>query len=157
MPGIDVRDELEEILLYPQVIGSRRHGHDRVREAFWENLSPIAAVKRDRVVFSLDQGLGDPLALAVEEEEEEEESEEGEVGLARRVINIFHDQPKQPGLLTVLREINASNITMQYARWQAYQGGRMFPAGPMLELAYYVPAGTAFDGLRDQKRGVRSP
>lgn len=148
MPGIDINEEIEEMLLYPQNAGTNRRGHEGIRETFCE-VSPSASVKREISIFSLDQGLGDTLAL--------EEEEEGEVGLARRVINVFTRVQNQPRLLHVLEAINSGTIEIQYARWQNYGGGEQFAAGPMLELAYYIPGGAAYDGLRDRSRGAGSP
>lgn len=122
LPGIDVEDTIEEILLYPQLAGDRVDGHDRVRETFCENLTPLPPVKRDIGVFSLGQGLEDPFALGLEEEEE------GEDGLARRVISIFRVVHDQPNLRNILEAINAGTIQLQYARWQVYRGGGQTPA-----------------------------
>lgn len=139
-PYVDVYDYLQKLLLNPIGGAFARRQEDEIRETFCE--SPSSNARRD-----INPLLpGDDFDLLSHWSDDDVDTE-------KRTISPSGRFSGQPTLRTVLDGIINSVLVLTYARWQWYTGsgsavgGR--PSGPMLEIAYRIPAGLAGDSFRD--------
>lgn len=71
-----------------------------------------------------------------------------------RVIDAWARDPTLPSLQSILEGVNTGNLEVLYARWQYQSGGASNSAsGPILEVVYDIPGGTAGDQYRDMTHG----